>query len=133
MCRRWSDRDPFATKIPFVVSGGVVALVLAVLGLPPAGLHGPQHFVGVMDPFCGMTRAVRALARGEFDTAWAYNPASFALALAALRVLVGSLVGRITGRWLTIEVLRPKLVRAFGGGFVVALWVNQQLHASRLA
>jgi len=39
--------------------------VLAAVGLPPVDLHGPLHYLGVMDPLCGMTRGTVAVLRGR--------------------------------------------------------------------
>jgi Protein of unknown function (DUF2752) len=95
-------------------------------------IHGPEHLLGLMDPQCGMTRAVQALARGQLGTAWAYNPASFPLAFAGVGILIGSVVGRVNGRWPTITFTRPEVVRVAAALLVALLWANQQLHASRL-
>ncbi len=133
MTLAWTTQNVYRNALVFVVVGTALAVLLAVVGLPPVSIHGPQHFVGVMDPLCGMTRAVRALARGELGVAWAYNPASFVLGLAAVGVVVASVVGWVVGRWPTIRLVRPDLARAVALVLVAVLWVNQQSHAARLA
>ncbi len=125
-----TDRHPQLTRL--ALAGVLGAFALTLFGLPPVGIHGPLHPFGVMDPLCGMTRAVRLLARGDVDGAWAYNPASFALAATAALVLVRAVVGHLTGRWLEITVRRPLLLEAALAIPVVVLWVNQQRHVALL-
>lgn len=86
-----------------------------------------------MDPLCGMTRAVRAAARGDVRGAYGYNPGVFVLAAFASVALVRLLVGKTTSRWLEIRIVRPRFLRAVTAVAVMALWVNQQLHASHLS
>jgi hypothetical protein len=73
------------------------ALALGLLGLPPVNIHEPTHFLGIMGPSCGMTQAVRLLARGDLSGAWRHNPGSFVLAAAAGLLLARALVGVATG------------------------------------
>lgn len=129
----WSDSNPYGAVLPVVLVGMVLAAVLAVAGLPPVSIHEPLHFVGIMDPFCGMTRAARDLARGDLSGAWEYNPASYALALVAVGVVVISVVGRMTRSWVVVSFTRPNVVRVVAVALFALLWVNQQLHASLLA
>ncbi len=129
----WFARNPYTELLPLVVGGAALAAVLAIVGLPPISIHGPQHFVGIMDPLCGMTRAVRYLARGEVANAWAYNPAVFLLAVTAGSIVLASAYGAMTGRWPLLVAARPRLTRGMVMVLVAALWVNQQMHASRLA
>ncbi|MCZ4102791.1 DUF2752 domain-containing protein [Streptomyces sp. H39-C1] len=109
-----------------------IAAALAVFGLPPLDLHGPLHFLGVMDPACGMTRGVRLVLRGDLVAAFRYNPASpLVVAVMSLAVLRAA-YGRLTGRWLTVRLRwSPGLLTALAIA-VIALEVNQQLHASLL-
>ncbi len=107
------------------------ALALRILGLPPVDLHSPLHYLGLMDPLCGMTRAVRALARGDIGNALEYNPASLALALGAVLVLTRTALGLLAHRWIAIRVSRRPLWILVAVG-LLALWVNQQLHADLL-
>jgi hypothetical protein len=108
------------------------ALAMATFGLPPVNVHGPWHFLGVMDPLCGMTRATRLLALGQIRQAIAYNPASPLLGLLGAAMVARTAVGWIKHRWLRIEVhpsARTLLVLAL---LVAGLWVNQQAHAALL-
>lgn len=124
------DVHPNLVKI--VAFGSLGAVALAVFGLPPISVHGPLHFLGVMDPLCGMTRAVRFMARGDVADAWRYNPASFVLAAAALVVALRWVRGRMTGRWWTIEIISRARVYAILAVPAAALWMNQQLNVSLL-
>ncbi|MQA01963.1 MAG: DUF2752 domain-containing protein [Streptosporangiales bacterium] len=115
------------------VGGLLVGAAMAVFGLPPLDLHGPLHnLFGIMDPLCGGTRGVYSAMRGDVASAWAYNPASIPLVLGALTLVVRHVAGWLTGRWLTVR-LRPRwLVVTVAVVLVVALGVNQQLHADLL-
>lgn len=106
-------------------------MVLAAVGMPPVDIHGPLHFVGVMDPFCGMTRGVASVMRGDLATAIWYNPASPLVVLGGAAVLARGIYGWRSGRWLTVAWRSPARV-AVAAVLVAALEVNQQLHAERL-
>lgn len=109
----------------------VGALSLRVGGLPGADLHGPLHRAGIMDPFCGGTRATYVLVRGDLAGAWSWNPLVPLLAVAVLAALVRALVGWTRHRWLNVRMSRPLAV--FGlAAVLVAVEVNQQLQADRL-
>jgi len=90
--------------LPVAVAGLLAAAALAVVGLPPVDLHGPLHHLGVMDPFCGGTRALRLTARGDLIGAWRWNPLSPLLAAGAAAYLTRTGVGLATGRWLNLRV-----------------------------
>lgn len=118
---------------------GVLALVglaaggaMAIFGLPPLEVHSPLRLFGWVCPFCGATRAVQALMRGDFHTAWMYNPVAFLVIPGGIAVVVRSLVGLVTGRWWNIRVTRPALVLTVAGIAFAALWVNQARHAAML-
>ncbi|MGI8795370.1 MAG: DUF2752 domain-containing protein [Acidimicrobiia bacterium] len=128
----WASNERHAQWLGLVLVGGVGAVALAVFGLPPVGIHGPLHHLGIMDPFCGMTRAVRSFARGELDAAWRYNPASFVLAALAAAVLVRAAVGLASRRWLEIDVVRSRAAIAVALPLVALLWFNQQQHMALL-
>lgn len=126
---RRSDPRPAWT---WVAAGGLVmAVALAVVGIPHADIHGPLHYFGVMDPVCGGTRSVYLTLHGQLREALRYNPAGPLLVLAAVAMLIRAAVGFSTGRWLAVRVPRwillPVAVVA-----VSALEVNQQLHAALL-
>lgn len=119
---------------------GVLALAIAgamaVFGLPPVDLHGPLHKIGIMDPFCGGTRAARYTAQGNLAEAWRYNPLSilvvYGAGLATLRAAVG-LLGR---RWVTLTVNwtpgRRRWATAALIVLVALLEIRQQLRADLL-
>lgn len=81
----------------------VVAGSLAVFGLPKYSFHGPLHAMGIMDPLCGGTRAIRLAMRGDFVGSWTYNPAGVIVAIAAVLLVARLAVGLVSGRWLNAE------------------------------
>ena len=113
------------------VAAGLAAIALGLFGLPPVAIHGPLHYLGIMDPLCGMTRAMRLFTRGDLPAAWRYNPASFLVAALALLILTRGAVGRLTGRWWRVSADR-RLVGLAVVLLVGVLEINQQLHASLL-
>ena len=128
----WTDTDRVRG---LGMSASVVLLIgvaLAVAGMPPISIHSPLHFVGVMDPFCGMTRGIAATLRGDLRTAWWFNPASPLIVLATLVVVARSAAGTVRGRWLDVAFTRPHLLAALVGVALVVLEINQQLHVDRL-
>jgi hypothetical protein len=110
----------------------MLGAALAISGLPPIDLHGPAHYIGIMDPLCGGTRAVRLALRGDLAGAWRYNPIAIPLVAGAAGLLVRHAVGVATGRWPTAGIHRPRPVLIAGTGLAAALEVNQQLHADLL-
>lgn len=107
---------------------------MAVLGLPPVDLHGPLHHLGVMGPTCGMTRAVRALARSEVEVALEYNPAVVLLPVLALLAWARTAVGVLRASWFEVSVRWSHPAVALPLGLAtLALWVHQQSNASMLA
>jgi hypothetical protein len=72
------------------VSATVVALgaiALRILGVPSVDIHGPLHYLGIMDPLCGGTRATFLLLASDPVGAARYNPVVFPVAAAVLAVL----------------------------------------------
>lgn len=128
----WSERDEWRWLTGAAVGAVGGAVALALFGLPAIDIHSPLHYAGIMDPLCGMTRAVRLLALGRFSDAWRFNPASFLLVLATGAVLARAVIGFITRRWAHVYVSRRGSVTAVVALFVSALWINQQLHAALL-
>ncbi len=120
---------------PWLIALGALATVgaawLRVAGLPRADLHGPLHKMGIMDPFCGGTRATYLLVRGDLLSAWSWNPLVPLLAVGVMAVIVRFIVGRVSGRWVSLRVPRRAWVGAAVVGFAV-LEVNQQIQADRL-
>ncbi|SFN29741.1 Protein of uncharacterised function (DUF2752) [Nocardia asteroides] len=118
------------SALAFVVG----ATALRVVGVPSVDLHGPTHFLGLMDPFCGGTRATYLLLAGDLSESLRYNPGILVLAVVVVLALARGAVGVLTGRWLQIAV-RPGLRRALRIVAVVAvlgLWVRQQINADLL-
>jgi hypothetical protein len=112
--------------------GLAIGAVLAVFGMPPVDLHSPLHHVGIMDPLCGMTRGSAATMRGDLRKAWWYNPASPAVIAGGFVLVARWVVGSFTGRWVDVRVRETPLVIVVVGLALVALELNQQLHAARL-
>jgi hypothetical protein len=112
--------------------GVVAGASLAVLGLPAADLHGPLHYLGLMDPLCGATRGVRLAFLGDLAGAWRYNPAAIPLAVGAVFMLARGLLGWVTGRWINAELRWTPTTRTLLVILIVALWVNQQANAPLL-
>jgi hypothetical protein len=106
--------------------------VLAVLGVPRVDLHGPLHHVGIMDPLCGGTRAAFLLSHGDWAAAWTYNPVVFPLAAAAVLVLLRTMVGALTGRWVAVRLGSRRMLVLLLVLAVAALEVRQQLRADLL-
>ena len=127
-----SDGDPVPVVTLVALFGLVAAGLLAWFGMPPLNLHSPLHFVGVMDPFCGVTRGSAATMRGDLGDAWWYNPASPLVIVGGLAVVGRSIVGQATGRWVCVCVERTRLSVALAGVAFVVLDVYQQLHVDRL-
>ncbi|MCV7283801.1 DUF2752 domain-containing protein [Mycolicibacterium wolinskyi] len=84
-----------------------------------------------MDPLCGATRSVYLTLHGDIVTAVHYNPAGPVLVLAAVLVLVRAAVERFGGRWIVVDLPRPLRI-AMGATLLLALEINQQLHAAML-
>lgn len=124
------DRWRVVTNIALV--GLALAGLLAVFGMPPVDLHGPNHRLGIMVPTCGMTRGVAAAARLDLATAVSFNPAAPFLVAGAVAALLRAVVGRVSGRWIDVMTGVPRFWMWVSGVAFVALWVNQQAHASLL-
>lgn len=111
------------------VAGLVLGAAMAVFGLPPVDLHGPNHYVGIMSPTCGATRSVWAAMSGDWAMSWRYNPIGIPLVLGAAAVLVRAAVGAATGRWLNVDIRAPRTLLVITAAGTVALWIRQQLNA----
>ena len=81
-----------------------IAAGMAALGLPPVDLHGPNHWVGIMDPLCGGTRAARYTALGELGLAWKYNPLGILTVVAVGLLVLRASVGVLTRRWVVLDI-----------------------------
>jgi hypothetical protein len=127
----WARRDTARMLTHVALLGVVAAGVLHIVGVPGIDIHGPWHYVGIMDPGCGGTRAMYLLSTGDFAGAAQYNPVVFPLAAGVLVMLARAVVGWTTGRWLTVR-LSPRARRAVGVvvlALAIALWARQQLLA----
>jgi hypothetical protein len=130
----WTDEDRRVRLTRAVFMCLAAAAALRVAGVPSVDLHGPLHYLGVMDPFCGGTRAAFLLMSRQFGAAATYNPIVFPLAVGAVVMVVRACVGWISGRWLDLRVsagARRVLVTLCVVA-LVALEIRQQLHAPLL-
>lgn len=127
-----SGRDPFPGLTVAAAVGLVLAGLLARFGMPPVDLHSPLHRVGVMAPFCGMTRGSAATMRGDLARAWWYNPASPLVIAAGLAVVARWVLGQATRRWVCARLQVTRWSVVVVGVALAVLEVNQQLHVSRL-
>lgn len=126
---RRHDAHPLLTWI--ALCGLLAGLLLAVLGMPHADIHGLLHYIGVMDPFCGGTRSVYLTLHGHLRDAVRYNPAGPILVVAALALVLRAAIGWSSRRWVEVYV-PPRLLVSVAAVALVALEVNQQLHAALL-
>jgi hypothetical protein len=116
-----------------VLIGIVAAVIFAVFGLPAFHFPpAPTWEYGVVVPTHGLTRGSTALARGQFGVAWAFNPASFLVALLAVATVLRGIVALATHRWINVSVRFTAWVWITLGLLVAALWLNQQLHADAI-
>ncbi|WP_454860950.1 DUF2752 domain-containing protein [Promicromonospora soli] len=124
----------------WLTAGAVLALAAAALmaafGLPPVDLHGPLHMLGIMDPFCGGTRAARYAGQGNLAEAWRYNPLSIVIVYGALAAVARAGLGLVTRRWLTLTIgwtpARRRWVITIALVLLVLLELRQQLRADLL-
>ena len=121
---------------PVVLQIAVVGIVLStavgVLGVPTAGIHLPTHDLGIMMPTCGATRSVARAAVGDLTGSWRFNPLGAVLVVGAWACVAREVIGRRTGRWLDVRLSVSTGGRVLAAALVVALAVNQQLHADLL-
>ena len=128
----WEDHDRHRWLARTAAVGIVLAIAMAVFGLPPVDLHSPLHYLGIMGPLCGMTRATRHLARFEMTAALEYNPAVLLVAFGGVFALGRWLHGWRSGRWLSIQIDRRRSVFVVAAVLLVALTVRQQANAELL-
>jgi len=132
VCWSWENQDRTPALTLIVVVGCLAAVAMAVFGLPPVDVHGTWHYLGFMDPLCGMTRATRLLALGQMSRAVEYNPASPLLGVLGAVVLVRAGIGWATGRWLRVEIHPSRATLTVLALLVGLLWAHQQMHAALL-
>lgn len=132
----WERFDAHRWVTWLALIGLTAAVAMAIFGLPPIDLHGPQHHVGVMSPTCGGTRAARLTAQGRLDEAWTYNPLGILAVLAAVAVSARAAVGLTAGRWVNVGFAwtprRKRVVITLAVLLTIALEVRQQLRADLL-
>ncbi|WP_281379697.1 DUF2752 domain-containing protein [Flexivirga oryzae] len=118
------------------IAGLVVAVTMAIFGLPPVDIHSPFHYAGIMDPLCGGTRAARLTAQGNLQAAWRYNPLGVLATVAAALALVRLLVGLATHRWIGVRFAwtprRRRIAYAIAIAAMVVLELRQQGRADLL-
>lgn len=132
--RETTDAWPPVTVL--AVGGVAAAAGLAVFGLPGFDLHGPLHFVGIMDPLCGGTRALRRAAQGQWARSWEFNPVGIPVLVVFVTLVLRAAVGRVTHRWYTLRVgwtrRRAWIAIAVVLSATVALELRQQSIATLL-
>lgn len=128
----WSRRDSYPGLTAMAVVGAIAFLGLRVFGLPSVDLHTPLHYAGIMDPLCGMTRAMWLIGNARLGEAWDYNPGVYALATSGSFLVVRAVVGSATRRWLTWRGLPRRFVWVVLAVAVAVLWINQQANADLL-
>ncbi|MDT0300843.1 DUF2752 domain-containing protein [Streptomonospora wellingtoniae] len=117
----------------YVAVGGLLAgAAMAVFGLPPVELHSPLHYMGVMMPTCGATRAVWAAMSGDLAMSLRYNPLGIVLVAGAFATLLRLAAGLVTGRWVNVRVVSWPAAAVVATVLVIALEVNQQLNRDLL-
>lgn len=122
----WEPTDRVPVLLWLAVAVAVLGTTLAVWGPPPVDVHGPFHYVGIMDPLCGGTRALRYALRGQLSEAWRYNPLSLVVLLAAVGLIARALIGAATGQWLTVQVTSRRILTVLVVAAVIALEIRQQ-------
>lgn len=130
----WSDHDRMPSFTHAAVFLFIGAITLGLVGVPPIDLHGLLHYVGIMDPFCGGTRAMYLLTTGDVAGAAHYNPIVSPLAASVVLLLARAAIGWTTRRWIDMTLTRTgrRLLLAALLLGVVALGVRQQLYADML-
>lgn len=128
------DRWQAVTWIAFAAI--VIAVVMAVIGLPPIDFHTPLHYAGIMDPLCGGTRAIRLAAKGDWVASWRFNPVGIPLLIVCVLLAGRALVGWTTRRWVTLRIRWTRRGKLFAWlvvvAFLIALEINQQAHVGLL-
>lgn len=100
----WEACDRHRLVTVAALMGAVAAGAMGMWGLPPVDLHGPLHKIGIMDPFCGGTRAARYTVAGDLAEAWRYNPLGVMAVAGATLATARTVLGTLWGRWLTVSV-----------------------------
>lgn len=125
------ERDTWSTWTWLATVAFAAGILLAITGVPGVDVHGPLHYMGIMDPLCGGTRAWYLTMHGQLREAIRYNPAVPVLLIATIAVVIRAIAGRTTGHWITPHVSRRILLPALAIT-ILALAINQQLNAPLL-
>ena len=136
----WGRTDahrPFTLVLTATALAAIaIAGTMALIGLPAVDLHGPLHKLGIMDPFCGGTRAARYTAQGRLGDAWRYNPLSIFIVAGSVLLMARTALGLIGRRWMNLSLrLTPQARRALrwtAFALLVALEIRQQMRADLL-
>lgn len=133
-----SDAHPWLTRVTTMLAafGLAIAGAMAVWGLPPVDFHGPLHHMGIMDPFCGGTRSAYLTTQGDLAGAWRYNPLGIITVVGAAAILLRTVTGWASGRWLNVHTaFSPAQRRALwtiAALAFVLLAIRQQMQADLL-
>jgi hypothetical protein len=132
----FASSDEHRVVTVLALGGLAAAVTMAIFGLPPVDMHGFLHRLGIMDPLCGGTRAVRYAARGQWGLSVKYNPLGLVAVLGACGALVRAAMGILTGRWLTVALTwtprRARVVVLVALLALAALEVRQQMRSDLL-
>jgi hypothetical protein len=74
-------------------------------------------------------RGSTAIARGDFATAWPYNPAAFLVMGFGLAGVIRTVLGFTTHRWVNVRAHPGRVAWLVFGVAFIALWAYQQQHA----
>jgi len=133
---QWDRRDGHRVVTVVALALAVVAITMAVVGLPPVDLHGPLHRMGIMDPFCGGTRAARYTAQGNLAQAWRYNPLGILVVAGSMVLAIRTAVGLLARRWINLGVTMSPRARSVAICVVILLTalleIRQQMRADLL-
>lgn len=122
-----TDRMRWVTRL--TLAGVIAAVVLAVIGGFPFDTPMPTHAFGWVEPTCGLTRGSTAIARGDFATAWHYNPASFLVMGFGLLGIARTIAGFTTHRWVNVAYRPGRLTWTLAAVAFFGLWAYQQTNA----
>lgn len=108
------------------IAAAAVAAPIAYLS-SDAGLPGVacpfRAATGLLCPFCGSTRACRALLDGDIAAAAALNPLGAALAIAGVGFFLWVVVIPLLGGGPVRTVRAPRWLAWAAGGLIAAVWV----------
>lgn len=128
--RLWlSDHDETRWITWLATAGVLTAAVLAAIGGFPLDTPMLTHRWGWVEPTCGLTRGSTAIARGDFATAWRYNPASFLVMGFAVAGVARTAIGLAAHRWVNLRLWPRPRSWALAGVAFIALWLYQQTNA----